>query len=285
MGHEQDTHEYERQSKGNTNKLAHGFLFFVGTAENNLYRRINFLGRYPAADFINLVIGQDRIGQAYTQFQAEPTYTYYTQQNVTDYLRSNPNIDIAAETARLNANPLLVNQAISQISAGYLDPGQTTGGSGAGQYYDAFTSAGIDANELYAANRALNPDDSGISLDELQRAFDVAKQFDTYQYDSVSGNQLAKDIAALKQYDAGGFGGDKSQQILDIARETGLSLDEATRRYDAARAAMQNISDRPIVAGPIDEVPYVPGGVSGGVSIGGGSSSSGGGGGSGNSAG
>ena len=218
-----------------------------------------------AIDYLtNLGIDQDRIGQAYTQFQAAPTYTDYTQQNVTDYLQANPNIDIAAETARLNANPLLVNQAISQIGAGYLDPGQTTGGSGAGQYYDAFTSAGIDANELYAANRALNPDDSGISLDELQRAFDVAKQFDTYQYDSVSGNQLAKDIAALKQYDAGGFGGDKSQQILDIARETGLSLDEATRRYDAARAAMQNISDRPIVAGPIDEVPYVPGGVSGG---------------------
>jgi hypothetical protein len=227
-----------------------------GDTQANQAAALQYLG--------NLGIDQDRIGQAYTQFQAAPTYTDYTQQNVTDYLRSNPNIDIAAEAARLNANPLLVNQAISQIGAGYLDPGQTTGGSGAGQYYDAFTSAGIDANELYAANRALNPDDSGISLDELQRAFDVAKQFDTYQYDSVSGNQLAKDIAALKQYDAGGFGGDKSQQILDIARQTGLSLDEATRRYDAARAAMQNISDRPIVAGPIDEVPYVPGGVSGG---------------------
>ena len=215
-----------------------------------------------AIDYLtNLGIDQDRIGQAYTQFQAAPTYTDYTQQNVTDYLQANPNIDIAAETARLNANPLLVNQAISQISAGYLDPGQTTGGSGAGQYYDAFTSAGIDANELYAANRALNPDDSGISLDELQRAFDVAKQFDTYEYGKVGSTELLKDIDALKQYDLGGFGGDKSQQILDIARETGLSLDETTRRYDAARAAMQ---PKAVIPGPIDEVPYVPGGVSGG---------------------
>jgi hypothetical protein len=215
-----------------------------------------------AIDYLtNLGIDQDRIGQAYTQFQAAPTYTDYTQQNVTDYLQANPNIDIAAETARLNANPLLVNQAISQIGAGYLDPGQTTGGSGAGQYYDAFTSAGIDANELYAANRALNPDDSGISLDELQRAFDVAKQFDTYEYGKVGSTELLKDIDALKQYDLGGFGGDKSQQILDIARETGLSLDETTRRYDAARAAMQ---PKAVIPGPIDEVGNLPGGVSGG---------------------
>jgi hypothetical protein len=186
----------------------------------------------------NLGIGQDRIGEAYSKFQASPTYTDYTQQNAVDYFRANPNIDIAAETARLNANPMLVNQAISQLGQGYLDPTQTAGGSGAGQYYDALKSAGIDANELYAANKALNPDYSGYSLSEMQRAFNVAKQFDTYQYDSAAGDQLAKDIAALKQYDAGNFGGDRSQQILDIARETGLSLNEATSRYDAARAAM-----------------------------------------------
>jgi hypothetical protein len=193
----------------------------------------------------SLNIGEDTIGQGYKQFQASPTYTDYTQQNAEDYFRANPNIDIAAETARLNANPMLVNQYISQLGQGYRDPTQTERGSGAFQYYDAFKDAGIDANELYAANKALNPDYSGFSLSDMQRAFGVAKQFDTYQYDSAAGDQLAKDIAALKQYDAGNFGGDKSQQILDIARETGLSLNEATRRYDAARAAMQPVTPTP----------------------------------------
>ena len=213
-----------------------------GDTQANQAAALQYLG--------NLGIGQDRIGEAYGKFQASPTYTDYTQQNAEDYFRANPNIDIAAETARLNANPMLVNQYISQLGQGYRDPTQTERGSGAFQYYDAFKDAGIDANELYAANKALNPDYSGFSLSDMQRAFGVAKQFDTYQYDSAAGDQLAKDIAFLKQYDAGNFGGDKSQQILDIARETGLSLNEATRRYDAARAAMQPVTPTPRPATP-----------------------------------
>jgi hypothetical protein len=51
----------------------------------------------------------------------------------------------------------------------------------------------------------------------------------------------------LKQYDAGKFTGDRAQQIEDIARETGLSLNEAARRYDAARASMVV---KPITKGP-----------------------------------
>ena len=192
----------------------------------------------------NLGIGQDKIGQAYGTYQASPTYTDYTQQNVTDYLTSNKDINIAEETARLNANPLLVNQAISQLGSGYLEPSQTATGSGAQNYFDAFTNRGIDANELYAANLALNPNyafdaqtgDAGIAA--LNRAFNVAKQFDTYEYGKAGGTELAKDVDFLKQYDAGNFTGNREQQIEDIARETGLSLNEAARRYDAARASM-----------------------------------------------
>jgi len=196
----------------------------------------------------NLGIGQDKIGQAYGTYQASPTYTDYTQQNVTDYLTTNKNINIADETARLNANPLLVNQSISQLASGFLDPTQTAKGSGAQQYYDAYTNRGIDANELYAANLALNPNYSfdgqtgAAGIAALNRAFNVAKQFDTYEYGKAGGTELVKDVDFLKQYDAGKFTGDRAQQIEDIARETGLSLNEAARRYDAARAAMKPIT-------------------------------------------
>jgi len=202
-----------------------------------------------AIDYLtNLGIGQDKIGQAYGTYQASPTYTDYTQQNVTDYLTTNKDINIAEKTKELNANPFLVNQAINQLALGYLEPSQTTAGSGAQKYYDAYTNRGITADELYAANLALNPNyafdaqtgKAGIAA--LNRAFNVAKQFDTYEYDKAPGTQLEKDVAFLKQYDAGKFTGDRAQQIEDIARETGLSLNDAARRYDAARAAMKPIT-------------------------------------------
>jgi len=210
----------------------------------------------------NLGIGQDKIGQAYGTYQASPTYTDYTKQNALDYLTTNKDINIAEKTKELNANPFLVNQVISEIGAGYLDPTQTTAGSGAQKYYDAYTNRGITADELYSANLALNPkydvfgETGTAGLNALKRAFDVAKQFDTYEYDKAPGTQLQKDVAALIQYDAGKFGGDRMQQIKDIARETGLSLDETTRRYDAARAAMKPLT--PITPLPVS--PVVPAG-------------------------
>jgi hypothetical protein len=217
----------------------------------------------------NLGIGQDKIGQAYGTYQASPTYTDYTQQNVTDYLATNKDINIADETARLNANPLLVNQAISQLASGYLEPSQTAAGSGAQQYYDAYTNRGITADELYAANLALNPNyafdaqtgDAGLNA--LRRAFNVAKQFDTYTYGKVGKTELEKDIDFLKNYDAGKFTGDRAQQIEDIARETGLSLNDAARRYDAARAGMATKTVTTVTGGTGNDVITGTGGIGG----------------------
>jgi hypothetical protein len=198
-----------------------------------------------AIDYLtNLGIGQDKINQAYGKYTAGPTYTNYTQQNVLDYLQANPTVDIAAATAQTGADPRTVAQAINSLGAGYLDPTNTTGGSGAFQYYDAYTNKGIGAKELYDAKLLLDPNYSfdaqtgAAGLAAMQRAFDVAKQFDTYRYGTVGNTTLEKDIDFLKNYDAGKFTGDRTQQIEDIARETGLSLSEATRRYDAARAGM-----------------------------------------------
>jgi hypothetical protein len=202
--------------------------------------------------------------------QAAPTYTDYTQQNVTDYLRANPNIDIAAETARLNADPVLVNQAISQLGAGFLDPTETKGGSGSMQYFDTFSEYGIDANELSAANMALNPnysaDEKAKYAEGIARAFETAKDFKGF--DPQGETQLLKDIEWVKQMDATG------SNTFDIARLTGLSIGEVTAREAAARAAMAPKptpaptpapTAAPGIAGiPTPEGTTLPGGVSGG---------------------
>jgi hypothetical protein len=198
-----------------------------------------------AIDYLTgLGINQDKINEAYGKFQAGPTYTNYTTQNILDYTGANKDIDIAAAAEQFNADPRTVAQAINSLGAGYLDPTDTKGGSGAFQYYDAYTNAGINAKELYDAKLLLDPNYSfdaqtgAAGLAAMQRAFDVAKQFDTYKYGTVGNTELEKDVAFLENYDAGKFAGTRAQQIEDIARETGLSLNEAKRRYDAARASM-----------------------------------------------
>jgi hypothetical protein len=174
---------------------------------------------------------------------ADGGYTQYSNEEINKYLTDNPNVDIAAATKQFNADPTAVSRAITQVSSGYLDPTQTAAGSGAQKYYDAFTKSGIDANELFAAEQAQNPNyafdaqTGEAGLNALKRAFGVAKQFDTYEYGKAGGTDLAKDVDFLKQYDAGKFVGDRAQQIEDIARETGLSLNDVARRYDAARAS------------------------------------------------
>lgn len=212
-----------------------------------------------AIDYLtNLGIGQDKIGQAYSTYQAAPTYTDYTQQNVTDYLQANPNINIAEATKQFNVDPRTVNQAISQLGAGFLDPTQTAGGSGSMQYYDAFSKYGIDPNELFAANQALNPGYSFAgdkTAGALSRAFDVAGDFKGFN--PTGETQALKDVEWVKKMDTEGA------NAVDIARLTGLSIGEVQARESAARLLMS----KKVGTGNLDKVDILPGGglgVSGG---------------------
>jgi hypothetical protein len=206
----------------------------------------------------NLGIGTPMIEQAYGKFQAGPTYTNYTAQNVTDYLQANPNVDIATAIQQTNADPRTVNQAISQLGAGFLDPTQTGRGSGSMQYYDAFSKYGIDANELFAANQFLNPGYSfagDATTGALSRAFETAKDFKGF--DPQGATQGLKDVEWVKKMDLEGA------TALDIARLTGLSIGEVQAREAAARLLMQT----KIGTGNLGTVDILPGGglgVSGG---------------------
>jgi DNA-directed RNA polymerase specialized sigma24 family protein len=221
-----------------------------GDTQANQAAALQYLG--------NLGIGQDTIGQAYEKFQAAPTYTQFSNEQIGDYLAANPNADIAAATAQFNADPRAVNQFISQLGGGFLDPTQTASGSGSAQYYDAFSKYGIDANELFAANQALNPGYSFAgdkTATGLARAFDVAGDFKGFN--PAGDTQILKDIEWVKKMDTEGA------NAVDIARLTGLSIGEVQAREAAARAAMV----KKIVPGNLGTTTILPGGglgVSGG---------------------
>ena len=209
-----------------------------GDTQANQAAALQYLG--------NLGIGQDRIGQAYEQFQAAPTYTQFSNEQIGGYLAANPNADIAAATQQFNADPRAVNQYISQLGQGFLDPTQTARGSGSGQYFDTFSQYGVDANELYAANKALNPEYSfagDTTAEGLGRAFGTASAFKGF--DPQGETQLLKDIEWVKQMDATG------SNTFDIARLTGLSIGEVEAREAAAREAMK-------VKKPINAQTYAP---------------------------
>jgi hypothetical protein len=214
-----------------------------------------------AIDYLaNLGIGNDKINQSYSNFQEGPKYTNYTAQDVTDYLQANPNADIAAATQQFNADPTTVNQAIGQLGAGFLDPTQTAKGSGSGQYFDTFSKYGIDANELFAANKALNPNYSfagDTTAGGMNRAFETAKDFKGFN--PVGTSQALQDVEWVKKMDTEGA------NAVDIARLTGLSIGEVQARETAARLLMKT----GIGTGKLDTVDILPGGGPGGISGGG----------------
>jgi hypothetical protein len=184
---------------------------------------------------------------------ASPGFTNYSQAEIGNYLANNPNVNIAAATQQFNADPRAVNQYISQLGEGFIDPTQTTRGSGSGQYYDAFSRAGIDANELYLANKALNPDYSfsgDTSATGLSRAFETAQNFKGF--DPQGETQLIKDTEWVKQMDATG------SNAFDIARLTGLSIGEVEAREAAARAAMKKPKVETFTNPPTNVVVPIP---------------------------
>jgi hypothetical protein len=212
-----------------------------------------------AIDYLtNLGIGQDKIGQAYGTYQASPTYTDYTQQQAADYLTANKNINIAEETARLNANPTTVNQYIANLTSGYTDPTATKGGSGTAGFYNTLTAQGIDPNEYYSAITSVDPN---YATQGFSKA-DIAEQYAIHKGANALTDQIARDkIAAdpVLGYDKQWvkFMDDNNYSVLDAARAFGLSTNEVKSRYDAVKAAEKKVIT-PITPLPVPVVPAGP---------------------------
>jgi len=180
-----------------------------------------------AVDYLtNLGIGQDKIGQAYGTYQASPTYTAYTPEQIGSYFQTNPNADIAADITKFNANPADVNRYISNIAAPFVGSTDTTGGSGTLGIYNQMNALGIDPNELYAARIAADPKYAGWSQADIARGYSLDKgalALAAADKDGVSDKEWAK------------FMDDNKYSVNDMAQAFGLSKNEVQRRYDAAK--------------------------------------------------
>jgi hypothetical protein len=180
-----------------------------------------------AVDYLtNLGIGQDKIGQAYGTYQASPTYTAYTPEQIGSYFQTNPNADIAADITKFNANPADVNRYISNIAAPFVGSTDTTGGSGTLGIYNQMNALGIDANELYNARIAADPKYAGWSKEDIQRGYNLDKG-------ALALAAADKDGVSDKEWvnfmDTNGY------SVNDMAQAFGLSKNEVQRRYDAAK--------------------------------------------------
>jgi len=188
-----------------------------------------------AIDYLtNLGIGQDKIGQAYGVYQASPTYTDYTQQNAADYLTANKDINIAEETARLNANPTMVNQYIASLANPFVGSTDTTGGSGTFGIYSDMVSKGIDPNEYYSALIASDPKYAGWTKEKIQTGYNLDKGALELSK-SLEGTAADPKLGYDKQWVK--FMDDNKYSIDDAAQAFGLSRNEVKARYDAVKNA------------------------------------------------
>jgi len=182
-----------------------------------------------AVDYLtNLGIGQDKIGQAYGTYQASPTYTAYTPEQMGSFLSNPVNKDINLDKAIIdtNANPADVNRYIASLTSPFVGSTDTTGGSGTLGIYNQFNAQGISPDEYYAAAIASNPKYAGWSKEDIQRGYNLDKG-------ALALAAADKDGVSDKEWvnfmDTNGY------SVNDMAQAFGLSKNEVQRRYDAAK--------------------------------------------------
>ena len=161
-----------------------------------------------------------------TDQAAAPTYNQYSNEQIASYLATNPNADIAAAIKTTNADPAAVNAYLASLDNPFRGSTDTTGGSGTLGIYNQMKALGIDANELYAANKAFDPNYAGWSAADIARGYNLDKG--AYALSSqLGGNVSDKNWAK--------FMDDNGYSINDMAQAFGLSRNEVKARYDAAK--------------------------------------------------
>ena len=196
-----------------------------------------------AIDYLtNLGIGQDKIGQAYGTYQASPTYTQYTPEQMGSFFSNPVNKDINLDKAIIdaNANPADVNRYIASFSSPFVGSTDTTGGSGTLGIYNRMVAEGIDANEAYAALIANDPKYAGWSKEDITRGYNLDKGAYALSKE-LGGNVSDKDW--VKFMDANKY------SINDAAQAFGLSRNEVKRRYDAVKAAEKVVTKDTVTGG------------------------------------
>jgi len=161
------------------------------------------------------------------QAAAAPAYTQYTPEQMGSYLTTNPNVDLATAIKTTNADPTAVNAYIASLTKPFIGSTDTTGGSGTFGIYNQLVAQGIDPTEYYNAATANDPKYAGWSKEDIQRGYNLDK----------GAYALSKQLnGVVSDKDWAKFMDDNKYSINDAAQAFGLSKDEVTRRYNAAKA-------------------------------------------------
>jgi hypothetical protein len=182
-----------------------------------------------AVDYLtNLGIGQDKIGQAYGTYQASPTYTAYTEDQMGSFLSNPVNKGINLDKAIIdtNANPADVNRYIANFTSPFVGSTDTTGGSGTLAIYNRMVAEGIDPTEYYNAAVKNNPKYAGWSQADIARGYALDKG-------ALALSAADKDGVTDKEW--ANFMDTNGYSVNDMAQAFGLSKNEVQRRYDAAK--------------------------------------------------
>ena len=195
----------------------------------NKINEIVSANKITAADVADTYKGFDTSGikglQLYSE-PAAPTYNQYTDEQIGQYLTTNPNVDIQEAIKTTNADPAAVNRYLAGIDNSFRGSTDTTGGSGTLGIYNQMKAQGIDPNELYGAATAFDPKYAGWSKEDIQRGYSLDKGAYALS-DQLGGKVSDKDWAK--------FMDDNKYSINDMAQAFGLSRNEVKARYDAAK--------------------------------------------------
>ncbi len=181
---------------------------------------------------------------------AAPTYNQYTNEQIGQYLTTNPNVDLQQAIKTTNADPAAVNAYIASLDNPFRGSTDTTGGSGTLGIYNQMKAQGIDPNELYAAAKAVDPNYAGWSASDIAKGYNLDKG--AYALSSqLGGNVSDKDWVK--------FMDDNKYSIDDAAQAFGLSRNEVRDRYNAVKNADKKTTAAGAVVNPYTGIASVAG--------------------------
>jgi hypothetical protein len=195
-----------------------------------------------AVDYLtNLGIGQDKIGQAYGTYQASPTYTAYTEDQMGSFLSNpvNKDIDLGKAIKDTNADPAAVNRYIASLTSPFVGSTESDRGSGTFGIYNQMVDKSISPDEYYKAALASNPAYKGWTKDMIQEGYNLNKGMYALS-DAKKGVVTDTDWAKLM---VGNGSWDKPQyDVNEMAQATGLSIAEVRARYE-----LEKLKANPII--------------------------------------
>jgi hypothetical protein len=161
-----------------------------------------------------------------------PAYTNYSTDQMASYFANPANANVSVNDAikQFNADPNAVNQYITGLTSGYVDPTNTQRGSGYLNQYQNLIKEGMTPAEFAAAASGVNKDwgKTGYwNQDTTSHAYDVAGKILAFD------PQTDKVTPSDKQWV--NFMDTNKISVDDISRATGLTKAEVQARYDAAK--------------------------------------------------